>query len=91
MTDEDFYRIAKELGCSENLDADSAEGICSPYSPNFVFASYNYYGKFVHFWDENLDIETEDKLRNAIIGYLKIEKELYEAQRLDNIKEDFND
>lgn len=89
MTDDDFYRIAKELGCSENLDTDSAEGICSPYRPNYVFASYNYYGKFVHFWDENLDIETEDKLRNAIIGYLKIEKELYEAQRLDKIKEDF--
>ena len=91
MTDNDFYRIAKELGCNKNLDTDSAEGICSPYRPNYVFASYNYYGKFVHFWDENLDIETEDKLRNAIIGYLKIEKELYEAQRLDNIKEDFND
>ena len=89
MTDNDFYRIAKELGCSENLDADSAEGICSPYRPNFVFASYNYYGKFVHFWDENLDIETEDKLRNAIIGHLKKEKELYESQRLDNIQKDF--
>ncbi len=89
MTDDDFYRIAKELGCNKNLDTDSAEGICSPYRPNYVFASYNYYGKFVHFWDKNLDIETEDKLRNAIIGYLKIEKELYEAQRLDNIKEDF--
>lgn len=49
MTDNDFYRIAKELGCSENLDADSAEGICSPYRPNFVFASYNYYGKHAHF------------------------------------------
>lgn len=71
MTDNDFYRIAKELGCSENLDADSVEGICSPYSPNFVFASYNYYGKHVHFWNENLDFETEDKLRNAIIGHLK--------------------
>lgn len=71
MTDNDFYRIANELGCSENLDADSVEGICSPYSPNFVFASYNYYGKHVHFWNENLDFETEDKLRNAIIGHLK--------------------
>lgn len=89
MTDNDFYRIAKELGCSENLDADSAEGICSPYSPNFVFASYNYYGKHVHFWNENLDFETEDKLRNAIIGHLKMEKELYESKRLDKIKEDF--
>lgn len=89
MTDNDFYRIAKELGCSENLDADSAEGICSPYSPNFVFASYNYYGKYVHFWNENLDFETEDKLRNAIIGHLKMEKELYESKRLDKIKEDF--
>lgn len=89
MTDNDFYRIAKELGCSENLDADSAEGICSPYRPNFVFASYNYYGKHVHFWNENLDFETEDKLRNAIIGHLKMEKELYESKRLDKIKEDF--
>ena len=89
MTDNDFYRIAKELGCSENLDADSAEGICSPYRPNFIFASYNYYGKHVHFWNENLDFETEDKLRNAIIGHLKMEKELYESKRLDKIKEDF--
>lgn len=89
MTDNDFYRIAKELGCSENLDADSAEGICSPYRPNYVFASYNYYGKFVHFWYENLDFETEDELRNAIIGHLKMEKELYESKRLDNIKKDF--
>lgn len=89
MTDNDFYRIAKELGCSENLDADSAEGICSPYRPNFVFASYNYYGKHVHFWNENLDFETEDKLRNAIIGHLKMEKELYESKRLDKIKDDF--
>lgn len=89
MTDNDFYRIAKELGCSENLDADFAEGICSPYSPNFVFASYNYYGKHVHFWNENLDFETEDKLRNAIIGHLKMEKELYESKRLDKIKDDF--
>lgn len=89
MTDNDFYRIAKELGCSENLDADSAEGICSPYSPNFVFASYNYYGKHVHFWNENLDFETEDKLRNAIIVHLKMEKELYESKRLDNIQRDF--
>ena len=89
MTDDDFYRIAKELGCSENLDADSAEGICSPYRPNFVFASYNYYGKHVHFWNENLDFETEDKLRNAIIGHLKMEKELYESKRLDKIKDDF--
>ena len=80
MTDDDFYRIAKELGCSENLDADSAEGICSLYRPNFVFASYNYYGKHVHFWNENLDFETEDKLRNAIIGHLKMEKELYESK-----------
>lgn len=91
MTDNDFYRIAKELGCSENLDADSAEGICSPYSPNFVFASYNYYGKHVHFWNENLYFETEDKLRNAIIGHLKMEKELYESKRLDNIQRDFDD
>lgn len=89
MTDNDFYRIAKELGCNKNLDADSAEGICSPYSPNFVFASYNYYGKHVHFWNENLDFETEDKLRNAIIGHLKMEKELYESKRLDKIKDDF--
>lgn len=89
MTDNDFYRIAKELGCSENLDADSAEGICSPYSPNFVFASYNYYGKHVHFWNENLDFETEDSLRNAIIVHLKMEKELYESKRLDKIKDDF--
>ena len=89
MTDNDFYRIAKELGCSENLDADSAEGICSPYSPNFVFASYNYYGKYVHFWNEKLDFETEDELRIAIIGHLKKEKELYEKKRLDNIQKDF--
>lgn len=89
MTDDDFYRIAKELGCSENLDADSAEGICSPYSPNFVFASYNYYGKHAYFWIEDLDFETEDSLRNAIIGHLKMEKELYESKRLDKIKEDF--
>ena len=91
MTDNDFYRIAKELGCSENLDADSAEGICSPYSPNFVFASYNYYGKHAHFWIEDLDFETEDSLRNAIIGHLKMEKELYESKRLDNIQRDFDD
>ena len=91
MTDNDFYRIAKELGCNKNLDADSAEGICSPYRPNYVFASYNYYGKFVHFWDEKLDFETEATLRNAIIGHLKMEKEQYEAKRLDNIQKDFND
>ena len=36
MTDNDFYRIAKELGCSENLDADSAEGICR----NCLLASF---------------------------------------------------
>ena len=89
MTDNDFYRIAEELGCNKNLDADSAEGISSPYSPNYVFASYNYYGKFVHFWYENLDFETEDELRNAIIGHLKMEKELYESKRLDNIQKDF--
>lgn len=89
MTDNDFYRIAKEFGCSENLDVDSAEGICSPYRPNYVFASYNYYGKFVHFWDEKLDFETEDELRNAIICHLKMEKELYESKRLDNIQKDF--
>lgn len=89
MTDNDFYRIAEELGCNKNLDADSAEGICSPHSPNYVFASYNYYGKFVHFWYENLDFETEDELRNAIIGHLKMEKELYESKRLDNIQKDF--
>lgn len=91
MTDNDFYRIAKELGCSENLDADFAEGICSPYRPNFVFASYNYYGKHAHFWIEDLDFETEDSLRNAIIGHLKMEKELYESKRLDNIQRDFDD
>ena len=89
MTDNDFYRIAEELGCNKNLDTDSAEGICSPYRLNYVFASYNYYGKFVHFWYENLDFETEDELRNAIICHLKMEKELYESKRLDNIKKDF--
>lgn len=89
MTDNDFYRIAKELGCKMSSDADSPEGIISPYKPNYVFASYNYYGNFAHFWDANLDFETEDSLRNAIIGHLKIEKELYEAKRLDNIQEDF--
>lgn len=91
MTDNDFYRIAKELGCKKTLSTDSPEGICSPYRPNYVFASYNYYGKFVHFWDENLDIETEDLLKIAIISRLKMEKEQCEAKRLDNIKEDFND
>lgn len=91
MTDDDFYRIAKELGCNKNLDTDSAEGICSPYRPNYVFASYNYYGKHVHFWDEKLDFETEDELRIAIIGHLKMEKELYESKRLNNIQRDFND
>lgn len=89
MTDNDFYRIAKELSCKMSSDTDSPEGICSTYRPHYIFASYNYYGKFVHFWDENLDIETEDALRNAIIGHLKIEKELCEAKRLDNIQEDF--
>lgn len=91
MTDDDFYRIAKELGCKINLDTDSAEGICSPYRPNYVFASYNYYGRHVHFWDEDLDFETEDLLRNAIIVHLKIEKEQCEAKLLDNIQKDFND
>lgn len=89
MTDNDFYRIAKELGCKKNPDTYSPEGIISPYSPNFVFASYNYYGKHVHFWYEDLDFETEDSLRNAIIGHLKMEKEQYEAKRLDNIQRDF--
>lgn len=89
MTDNDFYRIAKELGCKVISGDDTAEGISSPHSPNYVFASYNYYGKFVHFWDEKLDFETEDELRNAIIGHLKMEKELYESKRLDNIKKDF--
>ena len=89
MTDDDFYRIGAELGCKVNTDADSAEGISSPYRPNYVFASYNYYGKHVHFWYENLDFETEDTLRNAIIGRLKMEKELYEAQRLNKMKKDF--
>lgn len=91
MTDNDFYRIAEELGCKRSSDTDSPEGICSPYRPNYVFASYNYYGKFVHFWDENLDIETEDLLRIAIISRLKMEKEQYEAKQLDNIQKDFND
>ena len=89
MTDNDFYRIAEELGCKVISGDDTAEGICSPYRPNYVFASYNYYGKFVHFWYENLDFETEATLRNAIIGHLKMEKELYESKRLDNIKKDF--
>lgn len=89
MTDDDFYRIAKELGCKKTLSTDSPEGIISPYSPNYVFASYNYYGKHVHFWYEDLDFETEDSLRNAIIGHLKMEKERCEAKLLDNIKEDF--
>ena len=88
MTDDDFYRIAKELGCKVNTNT-VTEGICSPYRPNYVFASYNYYGKHVHFWDENLDFETEDTLKNAIIGRLMGEKERYEAQRLDDIQEDF--
>jgi hypothetical protein len=91
MTDTDFYRIAEELGCKRSSGSDSAEGICSPYSPNHVFASYNYYGKFVHFWYGDFDIETADLLRNAIIGHLKIEKELCEAKQLDNIKKDFDD
>lgn len=91
MTDNDFYMIAKEFGCNMNSDTDSPEGICSPYSPNHVFASYNYYGKFVHFWDENLDIDTKDLLRIAIISRLKMEKERYEAKQLDNIQKDFND
>ena len=91
MTDDDFYRIAKELGCKMSSDGNSPEGINSPNRPNYVFASYNYYGKFVHFWDENFDFETEDSLRNAIIGHLIKEKELYEAKRLDKIKKDFND
>lgn len=91
MTDDDFYRIAKELGCKISSDDDSPEGIISPYSPNYVFASYNYYGKYVHFWNENLNFETEDSLRNAIIEHLIKEKELYEAKRLDKIKKDFND
>jgi hypothetical protein len=89
MTDNDFYRIAKELGCKMSSEGDSPEGIISPYKPHDVFASYNYYGKFVHFWDVNLDFETEDELRNAIIIHLQVEKEQYEAQRLDNIQKDF--
>ena len=89
MTDNDFYRIAKELGCTMSTNADSPEGIISPYRPNYVFASYNYYGKHVHFWDEDLDFESEDALRIAIICHLKIEKEQCEAKLLDNIKEDF--
>lgn len=89
MTDNDFYRIAKELGCTMSTNADSPEGIISPYRPNYVFASYNYYGKHVHFWDEDLDFETEGTLRIAIICHLKIEKEQCEAKLLDNIKEDF--
>lgn len=89
MTDNDFYRIAKELGCTMSTDADSPEGIISPNRPDYVFASYNYYGKFVHFWDANLDFETEEALRIAIICYLKIEKEQCEAKLLDSIKEDF--
>lgn len=52
MTDNDFYKIANELGCKMSTDADSPEGIISPYRPHYVFASYNYYGKHVHFWDE---------------------------------------
>ena len=91
MTDDDFYRIANELGCNMSSGTDSPEGICSPYRPHYVFASYNYYGKFVHFWDENLDIETEDLLKIAIISRLKMEKEQCEAKQLDNIKKDFND
>ena len=89
MTADDFYRIAEELGCKKNLDLESPEGIVSPYCPNYVFASYNYYGKFVHFWNENLDFESEDALRIAIICHLKIEKEQHEAKRLDKMKEDF--
>lgn len=89
MTDDDFYRIAAELGCKVNTDADSAEGISSPYRPNYVFASYNYYGKYVHFWNEDLNLDTEEALRDAIIGHLMGEKELYEAQRLDKMKKDF--
>lgn len=89
MTDDDFYRIANELGCTMSTDADSPEGIISPYSPNYVFASYNYYGKFVHFWDEDLDFESEEALRIAIICHLKIEKEQCEAKRLDKMKKDF--
>lgn len=89
MTDNDFYRIAKELGCTMSTNADSPEGIISPYRPNYVFASYNYYGKHVHFWDEDLDFDTEGTLRIAIICHLKIEKEQCEAKRLDSIKEDF--
>lgn len=89
MTDNDFYRIAEELGCKMNSDDVSPEGIISPNRPNYVFASYNYYGKHAHFWDEDLGFETEDSLRNAIIGRLIKEKEQCEAKRLDNIKEDF--
>ena len=89
MTDDDFYRIAKECGCIMSTDDDSPEGIISPNNPDYVFASYNYYGKFVHFWDENLNFETEDSLRNAIIEHLIKEKEFYEAKRLEKIKKDF--
>lgn len=89
MTDNDFYRIATELGCKTSSSADSPEGIISPYKPNFVFASYNYYGKFVHFWYENLDFDTAEALRVAIICHLKIEKDQCEAKRLNDIKEDF--
>ena len=89
MTDNDFYRIAKELGCKMTSNTDSPEGIISPYRPNYIFASYNYYGKHAHFWDEDLDFESEDSLRNAIIGHLKMEKEQYEAKRLNNIQKDF--
>ena len=91
MTDNDFYRIAEELGCKRSSGDDSPEGICSPYRPNYVFASYNYYGKFVHFWFGDMDVETEDLLRNAIIGHLMLEKKLCEAKQLDDIQKDFND
>ncbi len=82
MTDDDFYRIAKELGCTMSTDTDSPEGIISPYSPKYVFASYNYYGKFVHFWNENLNFETEDTLRNAIIEHLIKEKEFLRSKTI---------
>ena len=91
MTDDDFYRIATELGCKVNTDADSAEGISSPHRPNYVFASYNYYGKYVHFWNEDLNLDTEDEVRKAIISHLIMDKEIYEAQRLNKMKKDFND
>ena len=89
MTDTDFYRIAEELGCTRNSYNDSPEGIISPNKPNYVFASYNYYWKHAHFWDEDLDFESEDALRTAIICHLKIEKEQCEAKRLDKMKKDF--